>query len=78
MGADPLWIRSERPQLHNLRTLNYGATSIRHERRLFIVSPDVGQTWSAESGRELTRILASLYCIPTPTPEDLAWLRGAK
>lgn len=81
--ADPVWIRSERPDGHRSLWCHVG--------RWFTIEPgsvgEIGRacvnvgprggvpTYTSSIG--LDWITARWGC-PTPTPEDLAWLRGAK
>lgn len=76
MGADPLWIRHERPDGHRSLWCHVG--------RWFSMegvtdgSPEPWTKWN--NGVEMRDDALLAACerrsCPTPTPEDLAWLRG--
>lgn len=78
--ADPVWIRSERPDGHrslwcmSSRWIMIEVASLVPDRLwIGIVGEDLRTCTAAE---HLGAPCRMYYC-PTPTPADLAWLRGS-
>ena len=78
MGADLVWIQHERPDGHrSLWFLSFVGWVTLTDAKHNMTRADVGRGWFyMDDGAEMIRGLGDYQC-PTPTPEDLAWLRGA-
>lgn len=73
--ADPLWIRSERPDGHRSLWVHVDRWYLMwYVEPFFPIAAD-GLTRVAPTESEMAARCGAIH-VPVPTPEDLAWLRG--